>query len=85
MAADNLKTVAFPLLAAVGPICGQPADGIRVHAMIEALLNQGYSVTLDFQDVRIVTQDFYDAVVGDLDVTFPEPRLNTINMPLGQS
>jgi ribulose bisphosphate carboxylase small subunit len=84
MAKDTFKNLAFPILVAVGPICSQLADGARVHKMIEVLLNQGYSVTLDFHDVKIVTQEFYDALIGDLHVTFPEPRLTAINIPIGQ-
>jgi hypothetical protein len=50
--------------------------------MIRALLNEGYSVSLDFEDVKIVTPAFYDSTVGDLDVVFPEPRLTTVNLPI---
>ena len=35
--------------------------------------------------MKIVTQEFYGAVIGDLDVTFPEPRLDAINIPVGAS
>ena len=82
MDGHHFTTVAFPLLAAVGTNCSSSADGARVHRMIQALLNRGYSVTLDFQGVKIVSKEFYDAAVGDLDVLFPEPRLTSVNLPL---
>jgi hypothetical protein len=82
MGEHHFTTVAFPLLAAVGTHCSSSADGERVHRMIEALLNRGYSVTMDFQGVKIVSKEFYDAAVGDLDVLFPEDRLTSVNLPL---
>lgn len=78
----DFPTVAFPLLAAVGTNCSTSADGERVHRMIQTLLNRGYSVTMDFQGVKIVNKEFYDAAIGDLDISFPEPRLSSINLPL---
>lgn len=76
-----MQVLHFPMLAAVGPICSTSQDGRRVNLMVQALLNQGFSVKLDFHGVKLVTPSFYEAVLGDLHAVFPEDRITAINLP----
>ena len=78
---QDLTRLALPVVPAVGPLCSLPEDGERLHRMIEALLNEGYSVTLDFSGVRLVTRTFYNAVIGDLEARFPHARVTSVNLP----
>jgi hypothetical protein len=81
MPGDSFQVLHFPVVAAVGPVCSTAHDGIRVNQLVQAFLNQGYMVKLDFQGVRLVTPSFYNAAVGELRCSFPESRLSIINMP----
>ena len=63
---SGLHAVHLSLLVLVGPLCSTDYDGKRVNALVESLLNQGFSVILDFQGVKIVTSAFYTASVGSL-------------------
>jgi len=67
----NLDTVHLSVLILVGPVCSTSYDGQRVNALVESLLNQGFSVKLDFYGVKLVTPSFYAASVGDLQTTRP--------------
>jgi hypothetical protein len=78
---SDLPCVSLLVIDAVGSLATQSVEGTRLHQIIVEFLNQGFSVELDFAGVKIVTPAFYEAVVGDLDVTFPEPRLKTVNLP----
>jgi hypothetical protein len=78
---QDSTTVILPVVQAVGPLCTLIEDGERVHRMIEALLNDGYSVTLDFKGVRLVTKTFYTAGIGDLEFRYPGVRLTSLNLP----
>jgi hypothetical protein len=75
------QTLHFPVLAAVGPICSMSADGRRVNRMVQALLNQGYSVKLDFHGVKLLTPSFYEAALGELQASFPDDRVSAVNLP----
>jgi hypothetical protein len=68
----SLDTVHLSLLVLVGPVCGTSYDGQRVNALVESLLNQGFSVALDFHGVKLVTPTFYAASVGNLELTRPK-------------
>jgi uncharacterized protein DUF4325 len=74
-------TVTLPVVPTVGPLCTTAEDGKRLHRMIQALLNEGYSVSLDFTGVRFVTKTFYDAVLGDLAFRYPGVRVTSVNLP----
>jgi hypothetical protein len=63
---------ALSVVRIVGPCCSTPADGHRVNALIQNLLNEGNTVELDFHGVKLVTSSFYRAAVGDLASVFPE-------------
>ena len=78
---QDLTTVTLPIVPAVGPLCTLTEDGERLHRRIEALLNEGYSITLDFRGVRLVTKTFYTAVVGNLEYRYPGVRLTSVNLP----
>ena len=65
----NFETVHLSLLVLIGPVCSTAYDGKRVNALVESLLNQGFSVALDFQGVKLVTPTFYTASVGSLQST----------------
>ena len=56
----------------VGSSCSSVSEGKRVNEMVEQILNDGHSVSLDFHDVRLVTPSFYAAAIGDLICHFPE-------------
>ena len=60
------------LVRMVGPCCSIAADGSKVNALIQTLLNEGNTVELDFHGVKLVTSSFYRAAVGDLTCSFPE-------------
>ena len=59
-------TIHLSLLTFVGPVCSTAYDGNRVNGLVESLLNQGFSVVLDFEGVKLVTPTFYAASVGNL-------------------
>ncbi len=67
----HLDTVHLSLLVLVGPVCSTSYDGRRVNALVESLLNQGFSVKLDFHGVKLVTPSFYATSVGDLQSSKP--------------
>jgi len=68
----NFHTVHLSLVVLVGPVCSTHYDGTRVNALVESLLNQGFSVKLDFQGVKLVTPSFYAASVGNLQASRPQ-------------
>jgi hypothetical protein len=75
------QTLHFPILAAVGPVCSDLLDAKRVYRLLQALLNQGYDISLDFQGVRMITAAFYACMIGDLLATFPEHHVTTEHFP----
>ena len=85
MSRDGGKIVSLALLTIVGPLCSTREDGEKVNHVVAGLLNQGFSVKLDFHGVKLVTPSFYSAAVADLYCTFPDDivsnRLTMMNMP----
>jgi hypothetical protein len=77
MPGDDVKVVSLPLMTAVGPLCSTREDGEKINRMVTNLLNKGYSVTLDFHGVKLVTPSFYSAAFADLYCTFPEEDVST--------
>ncbi len=69
----------------IGPLCATAEDGRKVNDVVQAALNDGCSVKLDFHRVKLVTPSFYDAVIHDLNSVFPEDilksRFAVINLP----
>jgi hypothetical protein len=85
MSRDSGKIVSLALVTIVGPLCSTREDGEKVNQVVGGLLNQGFSVRLDFHGVKLVTPSFYSAAVADLYCTFPDDvvstRVTTVNMP----
>jgi uncharacterized protein DUF4325 len=68
----SAKYAIVPLLSTVGPLCATREDGARINMVVANLLNDGYSVKLDFRGVKLVTPSFYAAAIADLYCTFPD-------------
>jgi uncharacterized protein DUF4325 len=85
MASQTDSTVSIPMITVVGIICSTHDDGLKVNRLVQSMLNQGHSVTLDFHGVKFVTPTFYSAAVGNLFSTFREDnvcfRLKVIQLP----
>jgi len=58
---------------------------MRINKIVEVILNQGFSVQLDFHGVKLVTPSFYAAVTEGLYSVFPESEkerpISIINLP----
>lgn len=72
---DEIKAIS--LFAVIGPVCSTAVDGKKINTLIEAALQDGYSVNLDFHGVKLVTPSFYDAAVENLSPFLPEQSLET--------
>jgi hypothetical protein len=72
MTSGSSKFVYISLLSTIGPICSTREDGVKVNAIVTDILNDGYSVKLDFRGVKLVTPTFYSAAIADLYCTFPD-------------
>ena len=73
---ENEEVRYLSVLAIVGTVCSLPEDGVRVNKIVQFLLNQGCSVRLDFQDVKLVTPSFYAALSKGLYSVFPSSDIN---------
>jgi hypothetical protein len=75
--APETFTRTISLLEVIGENCISDAHGRELNSLIEDLLNEGHTVTLDFHGVKLVTPSFYRAVVGNLSCSFPEEFLDS--------
>jgi hypothetical protein len=72
MPGSSSRFAVVPLISTVGPLCATREDGARINVVVSNLLNDGYSVKLDFRGVKLVTPSFYAAAIADLYCTFPD-------------
>ena len=66
------KTILVSVVEAIGSLCSTREDGAKMNRMLTELLNQGYSVRLNFRGVRLVTPSFYAVAIADLYCSFPD-------------